>query len=444
MPHQLGAIDALENANYRRLYLLWHRRAGKDYVSFYILLRQAIKTKGNYIYCLPTYRLARRIVFDSLFSDGTRFLSMIPEQLVAKINSVEMNITLINGSVISIVGSNTIEKNLVGINPRGIIYSEWARSLHSSWAYLSPAIVANRGWAVFITTPKGKNFAYEMWDRASRDKLWFCSKKTIEDTCLVSPEVIQNEREEFGAEFIKQEYYCDFVAGEGCFYGALIDKLYLNEHITDVPEDHSLQVHTFWDIGYGDTNVVIFAQISPGGVIRIIDCEHSNNKSLVDWCKLVLNKPYNFGTHWAPHDAGHHDFGTGLTRFEQAEDAGLKFETMAKDNKIITAIPSVSVMSGIERVMSTLPNCYIDEIKCARLIKGLENYRREWDEKRSDFKDAPVHNSDSHFADAFRYLALSIHLTRKSITKEQLMDNYIQSRTTRGSPIIQQPMSWRR
>lgn len=440
-PFQAPAIDALENAGFKRLYLLWHRRAGKDYVAFLILIRQALLQRGNFIYCLPTYRLARRIVMDSLLSDGTRFLSMIPEQLVAKINSVEMNITLINGSVISIVGSNTIEKNLVGINPRGIIYSEWSRSLHSSWAYLSPAIVANAGFAVFITTPKGKNFAFEMWDRATRDKAWFCSKKTVEDTGLVDLATIQKEREEFGNDFINQEYYCSFVSGEGCIYGNLIDKLYLNDHVTDVPEDKSLLVHTFWDFGYNDPSCIIWAQISPGGVIRVIDCMYDNKKSLVDWCKIVLAKPYNYGTHWAPHDAGHHDFGSGLTRFEQAEDVGLKFETIAKDNKIITAIPSVSLISGIERTKSVLPNCYFDEIRCEGLLKGLDNYRYEWDEKRSVFKDTPVHNKDSHYADAFRYLALSIHLTRKTITADQLRENYFKSRAERGNFLPRGPWS---
>lgn len=398
-------------------------------MSFYILLRQALNTVGNYIYCLPTYRLARRVVFDSILSDGTRFLSMIPEQLVHKINSVEMKITLINGSIISIAGSNTIEKNMVGINPRGIIYSEWARSLHTSWSYLSPAILMNKGFAVFITTPKGKTFAYEMWDRALNSPEWFTSKKTVDDTNIVPRQLIENERKEFGDDFVNQEYYCNFTAAEGSFYGRIMDKLYLNDHITDVPYDPSLLVHTFWDLGYADLTVIIYAQISPMGVIRVIDCDYGNEKGLADWIRIVFDKPYHYGTHWGPHDLAVHEFSSGESRIDLAEKLGLRFEVeIDQYGKAKSRVPNVRIADGVEKVKLILPNCYFDEIRCERLIKGLDNYRREWDEKRSDFKDTPVHNADSHFSDSFRYLALSISSLSNSVTKEDLMESYITSK----------------
>ena len=69
--YQLSAVSALE-AGYKKIYLIWHRRAGKDFVSFYILLREALKCVGVYFYALPTFSQARRVVFDSIMSDGTR------------------------------------------------------------------------------------------------------------------------------------------------------------------------------------------------------------------------------------------------------------------------------------------------------------------------------------------------------------------------------------
>jgi hypothetical protein len=46
-----------------------------------------------------------------------------------------------------------------------------------------------------------------------------------------------------------------------------------------------------------------------------------------------------------------------------------------------------------------------------RLSLGLDairNYRREYNEKQQVFYDKPLHDWSSHFADAFRYLAIGL------------------------------------
>lgn len=40
------------------------------------------------------------------------------------------------------------------------------------------------------------------------------------------------------------------------------------------------------------------------------------------------------------------------------------------------------------------------------LLDVLANYHKEWDEQTILFRDAPAHDWSSHFADAFRYLAV--------------------------------------
>ena len=62
---------------------------------------------------------------------------------------------------------------------------------------------------------------------------------------------------------------------------------------------------------------------------------------------------------------------------------------------------------GIEQVREILARCVFDEHKCNDGISHLENYRKEWDDKRGCWKDRPLHDHTSHGADAFRYLANS-------------------------------------
>jgi phage terminase large subunit len=47
-----------------------------------------------------------------------------------------------------------------------------------------------------------------------------------------------------------------------------------------------------------------------------------------------------------------------------------------------------------------------DEERCEPLLNALANYHKEYDERSKLFRDAPAHEWSSHFADAFRYLAV--------------------------------------
>jgi len=62
---------------------------------------------------------------------------------------------------------------------------------------------------------------------------------------------------------------------------------------------------------------------------------------------------------------------------------------------------------------------WIDAEKCKSLINALENYRREWDEPRNMYKNKPVHDNHSNYADALRYLCQSLHKTKKGLSSEE-------------------------
>ena len=70
-------------------------------------------------------------------------------------------------------------------------------------------------------------------------------------------------------------------------------------------------------------------------------------------------------------------------------------------------LPRGGIDDGIEQAREILHRCVFDEDKCEEGISHLENYRKEWDDKRGCWKDRPLHDHTSHAADAFRYLANS-------------------------------------
>ena len=72
-------------------------------------------------------------------------------------------------------------------------------------------------------------------------------------------------------------------------------------------------------------------------------------------------------------------------------------------------MPRGLIPDGIETVKSILASrVYIDEKKCLGILKALEHYHREWNDKRKVYDQKPCHDSSSHFADAMRYLAVGL------------------------------------
>ena len=69
-------------------------------------------------------------------------------------------------------------------------------------------------------------------------------------------------------------------------------------------------------------------------------------------------------------------------------------------------VPRKGIEEGIEEARQMLDHCVFDEEKCSEGIAHLEQYRKEWNEKLGCYRDKPLHDSHSHAADAFRYLAV--------------------------------------
>ena len=383
--------------------------SGKDIAAWNLCIRQALRRVGVYFYILVTYSQARKVIWDSITSSGMRFLDYIPPELIARKNEQEMKITLTNGSIIQLCGSNDYDK-LMGTNPCGIVFSEYALQDPRARQFLSPILLANNGWAVYISTVRGKNHLYELYNIAKDNPEWYCSKLSVEDTKHVDVQDIEDEiaTGEISRQLAMQEYYNDFSIGiEGAYYCQYIDKMRLNNQIGPVPWEPSFKCSVALDLGMRDSTTLIFFQVI-GQTVRIIDTYSNSGKGLEHYVSVINAKPYEMAHFIAPHDISVRELGTGLSRIEKARQLGINFEIA----------PNISIIDGIEAVRTTLPKCWIDETKCKDLIEALENYRKEYNAKTKTYGDKPLHNHHSHFADAFRYLSLSLPKMRDGMTPE--------------------------
>jgi len=355
------------------------------------MIRQAyFHRKGTYCYFFPTTRLGRRILWDGSNKDGKNFLSYIPPQILESANSVEMKITLSNGSVIQIVGTDHIEN--VGINPVGCVFSEYSLQSPNAWTFTRPILRENGGWAVFNFTPRGKNHAYDLYQMAKHNEEWYCSKLSVEDTGILSARDIEKEREEgMSEDKIQQEYFCNFDRGvEGAYYAQLLNAAEKDGRIGNVPYDPSVPVDTHWDLGVDDSTAIIFHQ-SCGNEIHIIDTYEAHGEGLQHYARVLKQKAeencWVYGAHYGPHDLRVRELGSGArSRLEIARDLGINFEI----------VPNIQISDGIEHGRNLWPRLWIDRKKCLRFIKAAENYHRQYNEKLNVYSERPLHDWSSH------------------------------------------------
>lgn len=355
---------------------------------------------GSYYYFFPTYEQGRKILWEGIDKDGFKFLDHIPKELRVRTDNQQMVIELKNDSIFRVVGTDRVDA-IVGTNPFGCIFSEYALQNPIAWGYIRPILAENGGWAVFNYTSRGKNHGWDLYNYAKDRKDWFVQILKADETGVFTPEQLEEEKEQYILEDgddlrFQQEYMCSFEgAVQGSYYGKILQIVEAKKQITKVDFDPNLPVTTVWDLGVGDATSIWFLQ-TVGQEIRIIDYLEAEGEGLAYYYDELNKKGYPYKEHYAPHDIQVRELGTGQSRLETARKLGINF----------TVVPNISIDDGIQAVRKILPNCWFDSEKCKRGLDALYNYHKEYDEKRKIYKNHPDHDWSSHGADSFRYLAV--------------------------------------
>jgi hypothetical protein len=419
--YQLPICNALESegGKYRKIFCLMPRRSGKDLLAWILMIRAAIRSVGTYIYCLPYYQDARGVIWDAMTSNGDRFLDYIPRELTSRINQQQMQVHLINGSIIKLSGSNAYDSALRGRNAKMIVFSEFAFADPDAYTLGALPIIRESGGSIIIlSTPSGKNHFYDFYTMAKNSpKEWFTYVQTVDDTQHISIDSINADiaRGEISAEKAAQEYWCSFEGQEGAYYSKYINKMHLENRIGTVLWDPYHKVYTAWDLGIQDPTAIIFFQVI-GPRVLIIDYYENNNEGMEHFAKVIQSKEYRYAGHFPPHDIEARESARGLTKRALYAELGIEFEEPVR----------TGVLDGIEFVRRTFSKLWIDKDKCSHLIKALDNYRARTSIK-AHTSEKPLHDRWSHACDAMRYMACALPMIAIQGSPEELDKRYKES-----------------
>jgi phage terminase large subunit-like protein len=190
------------------------RRCGKSRLSAVSLLIEGLKCpKGSAVmYVAPTQGQARQIIWDLLMDLG--------REVIQSSHVNNMDITLINGAKIYVRGSDRPD-TLRGVSLTYLVLDEVADIKDETWEkVLRAALSDKKGAALFIGTPKGRNWFYDMYQlgNSGTDEEWKSWHFTTKDNPLIDPKEIDNAKKTLSSFSFKQEYEASFDnAGSGMF-----------------------------------------------------------------------------------------------------------------------------------------------------------------------------------------------------------------------------------
>ena len=362
------------------------RRFGKTHLAIRTLAEWAHLPDREVWYIAPTYRQAKMIAWKKL-KKKLRDLRWIE-----KVNESELSIQLKNGSTIALKGADNFD-NLRGAGLDGLILDEFASISPEAWyETLRPMLSDKQGKALFIGTPAGLNWAYDIYQNYLEDRNnWSSYQFTTIEGGNVPEEEIDQARKDLDERTFRQEYMASFETFSGRVYysferaGNVKDPQVLNTDILYVGMDHNI-----------DPMTAVIAQ-RQGEDLYVIDeirLFSSNTQEAVD----EIKSRYPKSKIWCYSDPAGHQRKTsagGLTDVLILQNSGWVVKTPRHHTPVrdrINAVNSRLCSSAGVRHLFVSP-------KCKYTIEGLERQTYKEGSSQPD-KDSGY----DHLNDALGYM----------------------------------------
>ena len=183
------------------------RRTGKSRLAAWMLIVNALQAdRGHVFYVAPTQGQARDIMWSTLLELG--------HPVIAGSHINNLQIKLVNGATISLKGADRPE-TMRGVSLKFLVLDEYADMKPDVFEQiLRPALADQKGCAMFIGTPMGRNHFYELYKYAELgdDETYKAWHFTSYDNPLLDPSEIDIAKRSMSSYAFRQEFMASFEA----------------------------------------------------------------------------------------------------------------------------------------------------------------------------------------------------------------------------------------
>ena len=188
------------------------RRFGKTFLSMWEIAKFARHPNRKIFYIAPTYRQAKQIIWEDLKQQ------LVQKRWAKKINESDLSITLVNNTKIYLRSSDNPD-SLRGVSMDFMIMDEAAMIDPRMWQEICrPALRDKQGHGLFITTPRGMNWIYDLFNNAGHLEDYESFQYTTLEGGNVPPDEVEAAKRELDEKSFRQEYEATFETYAGLIY----------------------------------------------------------------------------------------------------------------------------------------------------------------------------------------------------------------------------------
>lgn len=375
------------------------RRWGKTTLAIEEIKGRAAIPNSRIAYIAPTYQQARDIAWEALKREL--------KNAASKINESRLEITLVNGSSIVLKGWEAIE-TLRGQYFHLIVLDEVAmyRNFALIWQeVIRPTLTDYKGEALFISTPKGFNHFYDLFNQEQKDSDYKSFHFSTFDNPYIPRDEIEKAKKEVTEDRFAQEYLADFRKTEGLVYKEFdrTRHLYSDYFGKGV-------IKTIAPVDFGTHNPAAVLTIRKDGDNRYFVHEEFYKSGLTDAQVADYVAAQRFNEVYPDPESA-----SGVL---ELKNRGVNVRDVIKNRD--------SVRNGINQVkeMFKANRLFIHQ-NCVNLIWELETYSYPDKKDQRNEDENPIKEND-HALDALRYaimmdagigqgVALSVHIPDLSL-----------------------------
>jgi len=366
--------------------LVCGRRFGKTFLAIDQMKGRASIPNSRIAYIAPTFQQARDIAWGQLKKDCN--------QAAEAINESRLEIRLVNGSLILLRGWEAIE-TLRGQQFDLIVLDEVAnfKNFEISWQeVLRPTLTDTVGEAIFISTPKGFNHFYKLYN-TENDKEKGKDYKSFHFTTYDNPHIpleeIEKAKQELPEDQFAQEYLADFRKTSGLVYKEFDRDIHTFDEPGFEGSGHKIQkILAGVDFGYTNPAAVVTIEKDTDGNYWVTDEFYETKRTDAMIADYVAAQRFN-EVYADPENPG------GIDELRRRH---LNVRDVKKGKG------SIEKGISIVRELFKAKRLFIST-RCENLIWELEVYSYPNEVKDKNLPETPVKDHD-HLLDALRYVLM--------------------------------------
>ena len=386
------------------------RRTGKSRMAAWRLIVSALEAdKGHVWYVAPTQQQARDIMWQQLLELGN--------PVIANSHVNNMQLTLINGSMISLKGADRPE-TMRGVALKFVVLDEYADIKPTVFEQiLRPALADLKGHCIFIGTPKGRNHFYDIYKMGRSGKPetkdWKSWHFTSFDNPLLDKDEIEVAKNTMSTFAYRQEFMASFEAPQS--------EIFKEDWVVVKDKDDEPEYGTY----YMAVDLAGFENVSK---------QASNKKKYLDQTSIAIVKVGDDNKWWVDKvDAGRWDIKEVCERIlKHVQLHGIQVIGIEKGSLMRALLPYLTEMmlkqgvyprieeirlgnkSKVDRVVGALQGRF--EHKQVELCDG--DWVREFKDELLNFPTTGVHD------DMVDSVSLIAHIANAAVYFDDYEDDY--------------------